>query len=217
MKSFVTMLILILFSSAIFGQGAFLERGQSGLGVGVGFSTNKSSTGFGGSLNYSISGIFDLGISVSQSNSDHDLSVTVVSPTISYYPLKQNEYAPFTIAFSLGYGSEKFSSDSFDDDMKMSGEFFFIGATVHRTLIDALSTTKIQPMIGVTYVTNTTKIEDEWGAEKIGNGNLGLSLGVAWLFTISSKSILVMTPHIGFSEGPTSFGVDVAFIFKTKQ
>lgn len=217
MKSLFTVVTLILFSTTVFGQGAFLEKGQSGLGIGVGFSTNENSSGFGGSLGYSISGIVDLGISVDRVNADDDLHATVVSPTLSFYPVKQNESVPFTLGFNFSYQSEEFSSDSFSGyDVEISGDYYSIGASLHRT-IQASDKSRVQPIIGVNFVTGTTKIKSSWGSAKSEDDATSFSLGLAGIFDISPKTIFVLTPQLGISEEVTSFGVSAAFIFKTKQ
>lgn len=217
MKSFITAFILILFSSVMFGQGAFLERGQSGLGVGVGFSTNENSSSFGVSLGYSISGIVDLGFSVERVNADNDLHATAVSPSLSFYPLKQNESVPFTLGFGFGYQSQELSSDSFGGyDVEISGDYYSIGASLQRTIY-ASDRSRVQPMIGVSFVTGTTKVKTSWGSGESEDDATGFSLGLAGIFDVSPKTIFALTPQIGISEGVTSFGVNIAFIFKTKQ
>jgi hypothetical protein len=221
MKSFITVFIIFLFSCSIYGQGAYLERGQSGFGIGGGFSTNEDVTGIGGSVGYSVNGIFDFGIGVESFSFDQkllgaDLSATVISPSLTFYALKQNDEIPLSFAIGAGYDWQMYSNDVLDDfNIDMTGGFFSIGGSLFG-YFKASESFRIQPSIGFSYITGEVKLEDNAGneeSEKDDTTVFGIGLGLA--FNISPKNIFVISPRVGISEGTTTFGVGLSFILGT--
>lgn len=221
MKSFYTVIIVLFLSSSVFGQGAYLERGQSGFGIGGRFSTNEDVTGIGGSVGYSVNGIFDFGIGVESFSFDQkllgsDLSATVISPSITFYALKQNDEIPLSFAIGAGYDWQTYSNDVLDDfNIDMTGGFFSVGGSLFG-YFKASESFRIQPSVGFTYVTGEVKLEDSNGNEETDKDDttvFGLGIGLA--FNTSPKNIFVISPRVGISEGTTSFGIGLSFIFGT--
>ena len=221
MKTLFTIFIFIVFTITVHSQGSFLEIGQSAFSIGGGFSSNKDVTGFGGSVSYSVSGIFDFGVSIDhfsfkQQLLDEGSSATVISPSIAFYALKQNEDNPFSFAIGAGYEWQNYSNDVHDEyNIDMTGSFFSIGASLFGYYTQSIYM-RIQPSISFTYVTGEIKVKDNNGNEETEDDNatvfgFGLSLG----FDISPKNIFAITPRVSYSEGTSSFGLGLAFIFST--
>lgn len=222
MKTFYSLFTVFLFSTLIYGQGAYLDRGQSGFGIGAGFSTNEDVTGIGGSVGYSVSGIFDFGISVDRFSFDQklfgeDLSATVISPSVTFYALKQNEDLPISFAIGAGYDWQTYANDVLDDNnVDMTGGFFSVGGSLFG-YFQASNSFRIQPSVGFSYVTGELKVEDNNGNEETEKDDttvFGLGLGLA--FNTSPSNVFVISPRVSISEGTTSFGVGLTFILGTK-
>ena len=91
-KYFVLSLLLIAFTSIVFGQGEFQQRGQNSLGVSVGFATNEDAFAYGGGIGFSILGVFDIGMGVNRVNpkdTDKDIYMIDFAPFISIHLIKQ--------------------------------------------------------------------------------------------------------------------------------
>ena len=222
MKSLFTVLFMLsAVCSSIYGQGAYLERGQSGFGIGAGFSTNEDVTGIGGRVGYSVNGIFDFGIIVESFSFDQkllgaDLSATVISPSITFYAIKQNDEIPLSFAIGAGYDWQTYSNDVLDDfNIDMTGGFFSVGGSLFG-YFNASESFRIQPSIGFTYVTGEVKLEDSNGNEETEKDDTTVfSLGLGLAFNTSPNNIFVISPRVGISEGTTSFAVGLSFIFGT--
>jgi len=221
MKKFYSLILVFLLSTSIYGQGAYLERGQSGFGIGAGFLTNKDATTIGGTVGYSVSGIFDFGIGVDRVSFDQkllgeDLSATVISPSVTFYALKQNENLPISLALGAGYDWQTYSNYALDDNNEdMTGGFFSVGGALFG-YFKAPNSIRIHPSVGFSYVTGNLKVSDDKGNEKTEKDDstvFSLALGLA--FNTSPNNVFVISPRVGISEGTTSFGVGLTFILGT--
>jgi hypothetical protein len=221
MKLLFKIFIMLFISISVFGQGAYLEKGKNGFGIGAGFSTNEDVAGIGGSIGYSVYDFFDFGIGVSSYSFDQqllgsDLSTTVISTSITSYPLKQNDEIPLSFAISVGNNWQTYSNDVLDDnDIDMTGDFFSIGGSLFE-YIQVSNSFRIQPSVSFSYVTGETKIKDSYGnkeSEEDDTTVFGLGLGFA--FNTSSNNIFVITQRVSISKGTTSFGVGFTFILGT--
>jgi hypothetical protein len=111
--------IAFLFTTLLFSQGAYLDRGQSGLGFGAYYSSSKDYSTMSGSAGYSISDIIDLGISAGKVFYDKKLAAKEVyaillSPNIEIHAFKQNKDMPFSISFFVSYFYHSYISDALD-------------------------------------------------------------------------------------------------------
>jgi len=220
MKSlFRIFIILALVCSSTYGQGAYLERDQNGFGIGAGFSTNDDVTGIGGSVGYSVNGIFDFGIGVESFSFDQkllgaDLSATVISVSITFYAIKQNDESPISFAIGAGYDWQTYSNDVLDGfNIDMSGGFFSVGGSLFG-YFNGSESFRIQPSVGFTYVTGEVKLEDSNGNEETEKDDTTVfSLGIGIAFNTAPNNIFVISPRVGISEGTTTFGIGLSFIF----
>ncbi|MDZ7693611.1 MAG: hypothetical protein U5K69_21245 [Balneolaceae bacterium] len=216
-KIILTFLIFGCISTLTFAQSSFLEKGQNGFGISGGFSTNENISGFSGGVGYSFSGIFDLGASISRFGFDQqllgeDLNATVISPFISFLPIKQDEATPVSFALNGSYQKQFYSNDALsNNDIDMSGNFFTIGASLF-TDIDASDAMKIQPRVGVNYITGETKIEDSTGSQTESDNSTVFNLGLSLIFDTSPSNSFVVTPSLGFQEDVTTFGLSLSFV-----
>jgi hypothetical protein len=223
MKTLLTLIILIAFPLTVFGQGAFLEKGQSGFGVGADLVTNDDLTALGGSVGYSVSGIFDFGFSVYHSGFEEkfygeDLSAISLSPSVSFYPVKQNENTPISLSLDAGYEWDKYSNDILRKlDLKMNGNYFSMGVSLFG-YVRADKLLKVQPVASISYVTGNTKIKDNYGNNTYKDDHVTIfGLGLSLIFDTSPGTIFVITPRISTSEEVTSFGLALAFVIPTKS
>ncbi len=220
-KLFISLVFVFLAVNVSFGQGVFLDKGVSGFGIGAGFGTNEDVTSFGGSVGYSFNGIFDIGLDINRFSFDQkllgdDLSAITISPSVAFHALKQNENIPVSISLGAGYDYQKYSNDALDAlNIDMTGGFFSIGASIFGYFKVAPSM-KIQPALGVTYVTGEMKLEDDAGNSETSDDNTTVfGLGISLVFVISHKNVLAITPRINFTEDNTSFVLNFSFILPT--
>jgi hypothetical protein len=135
MKSLFLIVFIFVLSIPIYGQGSFLDKGQNGFGFSAGFVTNKDVSGFGGSLGYSVSGIFDLGISLTrfgfvQQLLGSDISAIVISPDITFYILKQDDDMPISFSIGADYEWQDYSNDVLkENNITQTGGYFSIGGS----------------------------------------------------------------------------------------
>lgn len=216
-KIFLTLIIFGSISTITFAQSSYLEKGQNGFGISGGFSTNENLSGFSGEVGYSFSGIFDLGVSLSRFGFDQqllgtDLSATVISPFVSFLPIKQDDSTPVSFGITGSYQKQLFSNDLLsDNDIDMTGDYYSIGASLF-TNIEVSNTMKIQPKAGVNYITGKTKIEDSIGSETESDNSTVFNLGLSLIFETSPSNSFVVTPSLGIQEEVTSFGLSLSFI-----
>ncbi len=215
-------LILGCITSLTFAQSSYLEKGQNGFGINGGFSTNDDVSGFAGVVGYSFSGVFDLGVSLSRFGFDQqllgeELNATVISPYASYIVIKQDESTPVSFSLDGSYERQIYTSDVSSDvlsnnDIDMTGNYFTIGAELF-TDFEASDAMKIQPRIGVNYVTGEIKLEDSSGSSETENNNTTVfNLGLSLIFETSPSNSFVVTPALGIQDEGTTFGLSLSFI-----
>ena len=216
-KIILSLLIFGAFSTVSFAQSSYLEKEQNGFGIGGGFSTNDDISGFSGEVGYSFSGVLDFGLSVSRLGFDEqllgeDLNATVISPFVSYIPIKQDESIP--VSFSLGgfYQKQLYTNDVLDDNnIDVTGDYFTIGAALF-TDVEASDAMKVQPKVGVNYITGETKVEDSSGSVSESDNSTVFNLGVSLIFETSPSNSFVVTPKLGIQEDVTTFGLSLSFV-----
>jgi len=110
---FFFLVFTIVYSS--FSQGEFIKRGKSGIECGAGFGTNSGMSGKTLFAGFSYSGVVDANINYWKWSSGY-VQDGIVLPSITYYPIKQEDAkkAP-TLGVTLGYSHYKSHSVSFVD------------------------------------------------------------------------------------------------------
>jgi hypothetical protein len=216
-KIILAILIFGAFSTLSFAQSSYLEKGQNGFVISGGFSTNEDISGFSGEVGYSFSGVFDLGLSVSRLGFDEqflgeDLNATVISPFVSYIPIKQDESIPVSFSLNGSYQKQLYTNDVLDDNnIDVTGDYFTIGASLF-TDVEASDAMKIQPKAGVNYITGETKVEDSSGSVSESDNSTVFNLGVSLIFETSPSNSFVVTPILGIQEDVTTFGLSLTFV-----
>lgn len=219
MKKIILSLVLcfgILISAK--AQSSILEKGQNGFGINGGFSTNEDVSGFSGGVGYSISGVFDLGISVGRFGYDQpflgeDLNTTTISPFVSYIIVKQDEQIPVSFGLNGLYQRQIYSNRVLSDyDIDLTGNFFTIGAWLY-SMFEYSEAMKIQPEIGFNYTTGEFKFEDPTESDTESSNNTRFALGLSLIFQTSPSNIFIVTPSIGFGDDVTTFGISLNLVF----
>jgi hypothetical protein len=209
-------LILFISTSYLFSQGAYLEKGKSGLGVALGYSSNKDISGFMGGLGYSVLGTFDFGISIGQLFNKQklegfDFSAIVVSPSIAFYPLKQDSTTPISFSLSFSYESDSYSSEALGD-MKMYGSYISSGVSIYRNIILS-PTINLQPSFGIAYITGQLKIENDFQHSILSDTDeLVYAFDIELIFKKDQSTLISITPGIAFVKNTTTFALSAQFI-----
>ncbi len=215
-------LIAGVLTSQLFGQSAYLDKGDSGLGFNGAYTSTDNTTGYSLAAGYSFSGILDLGFSLNRTGFDQqlfgaDLNATTISPAVSYFLLKQDEFEsmPLSLSLDASYQRQFYTNDVLDEnDITMSGNFFTLGSSLYRDfrLSDQI---KIQPALGYTYITGSTKLEDGQGNTSSEDDNTSVfSVGASVIFNSSPTGVFAVMPVVGFQEETTSVGISLSYIIK---
>lgn len=214
--------LLFLFGvNSLLAQGAFLDKGKSGFGVGAAFSTNEDISGFGGAASYSFVGIVDLGLfvgrfSLEEKLAGYDVSATAISPFINVHVIKQDEDIPLSIAIGGSYEADSYSSEALDIlNWELTGSYFSFGGSIYGN-IPISETGKIQPSLGVSYVTGESEVKDNSGNSVTTDDNItNFDIALSIFFKTSSSTIFRITPVVGFNKDNTTFALGAGFIFST--
>jgi hypothetical protein len=211
--------MFIAFPSLLLSQGYYVQRGQNAFGIETGYSSNKDASSFGGSLGYSAKGIFDIGLSISQISfvqqlAGEVLSATSLVPSITVHAIKQSEINPFSIAISVSYESDSYSSAALDQNyLKLTADGYTVGATVYGD-IETSPTVKVQPSVGLTYFSTTAELKDTYSNSlTTKDDGTVVRAGFALLFQTNEKTILGIRPSIGIHKSESSFLLNAGIIF----
>ncbi len=221
-RFFITFLVVVCSANVAYSQGDYFEKGVSGFEVDAGFFSNDDLSGLGGGFGYSISGIFDLGLSVSRVSFDEklageDMHATAVSPYVTFHVIKQDSIR-FPISVSIGgaYERDSYSSDALDLlDWELKGDYFAFGFSVFKN-VSTSPAMAIQPRGSFSYVTGSTEISDKYGnSERESNNTTSFEIGVSLLFKTSPTTTFRLHPGISINEDNTTFSLGVGLIVPT--
>lgn len=213
-------LALVIFgavSTLSFAQSSYLEKGQNGFEISGEYSANENGSGFNGKIGYSFSGVLDLGLTLNRFGFDQpflgeDYHVTVISPVVSYIPVKQDDSIPVSFAVNGAYQRLIYSGDGLDkNNVDMWGDYFIIGASLF-SYFEVSDIMKIQPRAGVLYMTGEIKAEDSSNAAVFSNNSTALNLGVSFIFEASTSNSFVVNPSIGIREEDTTYRLSLRFV-----
>ena len=203
-------------ASTAFTQSDILQRGQSGIGGGVGFSANSVTSMFLITAGYSYNGFLDGSLTYSKANSG-EVTQGVITPAVTFYPVKQEdaEKAP-TLGISLG----------FSHYVKRTTEIVY-GPNPDTTVLGAISF-PINQEISIDALKFGVTAERRlgyWGAlffQPAIGGSISISAapwefmvrcGVSIGTRIVNGPILIMTPGIEIQSGVTTFALIMRGIF----
>lgn len=218
-KQIFTLLLLIAFNSNLFTQAAYLEKGQSGSSIGARYSSNKDISGITVGGSYSAYGITEVGISAGRfyfekKLAEHDLSVFLISPFIAIHAVKQDSVTPISVSLSSSFITHSYSSAALSKlKLSMSDIIFTFGGSIYRNT--TLSpTTKLQPSIGVSYVTGNSELKDNYGnSVSIENDATIFNVGFSLLFQTGPTLIFRISPGLVFDKDNKTFAISAGIIY----
>ncbi len=213
--SFYLIALVLLSSNLLSAQGEYLRRGQSGLGIGFAVARNNGSFGLGGSLGYSVRGIFDAGfsleqVSLSQQTNNKDISAVVVSPSIAFHARKDSGGYPIgTVHASYQYQSYS--------GAPVTGNFFAFGATIRATF-PISSKALVQPAVDVSVLTGTTTYNNSalYPQETTDTKPIGI-VSISFIEHSSEANLVVVSPAIAFDKDNTTIGASLSLVFVAPQ
>ncbi|MFN1835290.1 hypothetical protein AB2B38_008510 [Balneola sp. MJW-20] len=221
-KYLLTIMIGMCCTGFVFSQSAFLDKGQSGFGIAGNFATNEDANSFGGAIAYSFSGILDLGAGISRVGYDQqflgaDLNATVISPFVSFIPIKQDDEIPLSIALNGAYEKQLYSNDVLDDnDIDFTGDFLNVGVSLF-TDFQASESMVVQPKAGVTYITGESKLKSGGQTVTESDNTTVFDVGLSLVFDAGDTNLFVLTPMVFIQEDLTTFGFSLNFILPQKE
>jgi hypothetical protein len=211
--SLLFFLVISLFQYS-FSQGEFLQRGGNGFGVGMGFSTNNETNALSYYAGFSYQGILDANLTYSKANGGK-VRDGVVLPSITYYPVKQEDakVAP-TLGISLGFSRyvSKKTSTMEEPDLVGIGWHWYeqtTEATVNAVKLGVITHHRMgywkvfffQPMLGA----DLSIISSGWEFKLRGGVAIGTRMKRGPLF--------ILTPCIERQSGLTTFVLTLSAIF----
>lgn len=214
------LIFIFLCTNTAFSQGSYLKKGNSGVGLGFGFSSNSDVSGITAKIGYSSSGIFDVGLSLGRYTLDDlDLNAISIVPSLTFYAIKQEPGKfPLSISFGMAYERDSYSGDALKQlDWDMHGDYLLLGFNIFGN-INSTSLTTFQPYGSISYITGTTKISDSYGnSESEDNNATSFGFGISMFFETSPRSIIGISPGISISEDNTTFSITVGVIIPTEN
>jgi hypothetical protein len=202
MKSFIrlSLLIVILFSTALYSQGIIIQKGQNAFSIGAGYNTNEDVSAYGGNFAYTYNGLVTFSVNVRNASvDDTDLSALAIGPSVTFWALKYNSRMPVSLGIGAGYEFDSFSSDAFDQaDLSASGSSIPLYA-IFGGHFRVSKSVQIVPGASFEYAFTSMKLEDNAGNETEFNDNHGdLSLFAGFAFDVSPNMIVTLSPNVTF-------------------
>ena len=197
MKRIAYLLVMVIIgSSIIFAQGEYLHKGESGLGISVGFSSIQSKPVSGSSsdisLGYSFRTIADLNIGYAKTYPSN-MSSTISS--ISYYLSNQTTNKNATAALSIVLQNNSGSTN------------IGIGFAAARN-VTYDNPLLVQPFFSVAIYPGVKKTN---GTKVVFPFSLGLSIG----WRDANNYCIALVPSVGYQDKLFSLGVSAVIMINT--
>jgi hypothetical protein len=204
---------------AAFPQSSVLKRGQYGLGLSAAYATNSGASGFSGAAGAGLGGIFDVSFSAGRATYEPeasefaDLKATSFGPEFRAHVIKQNSSrAPISLALSIGYTRDDFSSPDLDaNELRMWANTFSVGGTVYRD-VRLSRRAYLQPYAGLAYVNTRFKVSEAGVPYSNEGGMAAFSLGLPLVYSVSEKTLFIVQPGLAFNKDTTTFAVSAGLV-----
>ena len=210
---FFNIIFIVFSSSAVFSQGEFLEKGESGVGVNAGWTSNKDASGFGGTAGYSTRGTVDIDMSYSHSSTGqqlngYGLSVDSYTPSLTVHIKPDSSSGiPVFASISTAYEIDSYSSEALYGLTAMSSRGFTIGASISCNIGSPMA--YCQPSIGFSHVFSTIIFD---GQSTNVQANLFL-FGLSYVFKISPTTSVAIEPAVAVANNELTFSISAGFVF----
>lgn len=206
------LLITIFFKFSITessAQGLYLQKGESGYGLEIGFAKNRGAESLIGSFGYSYKGKLDINVLLENSRIDsfiEDVGAIAfgIGPVLTYHVLKQQKDTVLSMTFFGGLGFGFFSGNAFkylDNLNSVTSTSLISGFRIYSTET-ITSDFFIVPAASIGYIYSKIRIRREFSkprktiSDKILIGNLSLNLCIE----MGSGIIFVISPEISQSN-----------------
>jgi len=207
-----------MYSSLLFSQGEYLDKGQSGLGFSWAYSSNKDASAIGALAGFSVYHVVDLAVSASsvsyvQKLGGYDLSGVAISPSITFYALKRNEEEPISFSMTASYEHDSYSSMALDNaNATMDAYGYSIGASLFGA-IKLTPSMRLQPTVGATFLALSSELKELTGGTTSESTTILIEAGCSFIIQFDVKGLIVIEPSIGIDKQVTTFGVQAGYVF----
>ncbi len=211
---FLIVVLSIPLADVAFSQGEYLQKGQSGIGISAGYTSNKDATGFGGEAGYSIGSIFDIDMSISRGSfaqlMDGDkLSVSAFTPGVTLHVRPDSNNIPIFESISMAYETDSYSANYYG--APSTGHAFSFGTSISANIYEDTPDYYFQPLVGVAYVIGSVEGESTTAQAQTTEFLFGASL----VYKISPTYILAIQPAVEVDKNQTTFSVSAGFVLET--
>lgn len=212
-----TALSALIFTTPLFSQGEYSERGQDVIGIEGYYNASKSYSAVGGSAGYSLSGIVDLGSSFGQvffkdKLGGKDVSAIELSPTIGLHIIKQSERLPVSLAVFVSYFYHLYTSEALAiRDITMSEHGISAGGSLY-CIINPSQSLKIRPSMGIRYSSNKLEASDAAGNSfLLTEAGAYFHLGIAFYGEVAQSTVFMIGPAVYLHTDYATFGINAGF------
>ncbi len=219
MKSLLifTALIILIGANASFGQGDFLQKGQSGYQLVGAYARSANEYSISANAGYSIDGTFDLGFSIGRlSVGEGIISCTYYGPSLIFHTNKQGAGKfPISISYLFQYGISSYSKKSLyapENKIELNGTHLKLGIVLYNNIkVDPAFI--IQPNILIGYANNDINYTQRSQTYQIVSGG-GMNIGLGFSMLIGEPTKSGFRIDIGFStyKSETAFSISFGLI-----
>ena len=203
--------------SPAFSQNRYYLDGQNGISIAGTFQGGEDYTAFGAIVDFTVNGIFDLGVGLARASFDQDeygpnFSSFEVSPYLLVSLVRPSGIS--SVGFDLGfsYGSSTSSGDVLDaNNVDMLSSGYNAGGEVYFN-INSSPGLRILPALSISYTSVTSKIESDYGGSEEETVS-GVSMGAEVSFFLNHRVFIV--PAFRYFEESAAWGIKAGWTIPT--
>ncbi|MFZ1705268.1 MAG: hypothetical protein WAT79_13050 [Saprospiraceae bacterium] len=206
------LIILVMGSLKLSGQAIFLEKGESGTNIGVGyFGIGTQSSVYGG-IGYSPNGVLNFGVNIGKSSFDNidDYGEFYILPYLEYYFIKEDSEIPISVGAGIGYQRTTDTGGLFDDlgiDLTANS---FSGSVIIVKNVNAVEKIRLLPFLEAQYGSSKATLSDGVDKETFTDDSFIVSLGVIGAIKVQNNYFNI-APKIVFNKSNTGFSIFLSY------
>ncbi|MGE5500056.1 MAG: hypothetical protein ACM3Q2_18440 [Syntrophothermus sp.] len=198
----ISYIVCFVFTSGLYAQGEYLERGSSAYGIGVSAAFHPNIFGLSGAAAVSVLGTFDIGMAYALISSNRAPSSSVISPFASLHLLKQSESHALAFSLNVQYQIHRYPSG----DITVTMGSWAAGGTVFRS-VKVAEHYSLQPAVNLSFISPEKPL---YGTDTglVTSTEISLALISQW----EDKKIGTVKPSVSFSNGETAYSISFELV-----
>jgi hypothetical protein len=209
---FLTISTLLLYYTQISSQAVLLDKGQSGLNIGVQYFGVNTVSSVGTGIGYSPNGLLNIGLTISKASFENvdNYGEFSISPYLQYFFIKEDYDIPLSVSATVGYVRTTDTGRFLQDfGVDLIGNSFY-GSLLMIKNFDASDKFRILPYLQTSYISTRATLTDGRNSESTTTDAFNVGLGFIGAIKVN-ENYFNISPALIFEKNNTGFRLYISY------